>query len=111
MKFPLLPLGARFEYDGAVYVKTGPLVAEREGGGSRIIPRHAVVRVLDGAPAPAPREEGALPAATVREAVEGYHRRCRALLEAEVSTDRLGAVRVGLEAAREACLREAGLEP
>ena len=40
-------MGARFEYEGVVYFKTGPLTASSEAGGQRIIPRHAVLRSLE----------------------------------------------------------------
>lgn len=45
MKIHQLPLGARFEYEGAEYVKTGPLFATGPGG-QRLIPRSAVLRPL-----------------------------------------------------------------
>ena len=40
-------MGARFEYEGVVYVKTGPLTASSEEGGQRIIPRYAILKALD----------------------------------------------------------------
>lgn len=40
-------MGARFEYEGNVYVKTGPMTASSEQGGQRIIPRYATLRPLD----------------------------------------------------------------
>lgn len=45
MKIHQLPLGARFEYEGAEYIKTGPLFATGPGG-QRLIPRSAVLRPL-----------------------------------------------------------------
>lgn len=48
MKIQHIAIGARFEYEGIVYVKTGPLTASSEQGGQRIIPRYAVLRSLDG---------------------------------------------------------------
>lgn len=45
MKFPHLPLGAQFEFEGKVYTKVSPLVASAEdGSGQRVIPRYAVLR-------------------------------------------------------------------
>lgn len=44
MKLQHLAIGDRFEYDGDVYVKTGPLTAASENGGQRVIPRSAVLR-------------------------------------------------------------------
>ena len=44
MKFPQLPLGQRFEYQGETLVKVGVLTACNErGGNTRLIPRSAVV--------------------------------------------------------------------
>lgn len=57
MKLQHLAIGARFEYEGVVYVKTGPLTAAGETGGQRIIPRYAVLRPLD-VPAQAPETKG-----------------------------------------------------
>jgi hypothetical protein len=44
MKLQHLAIGDRFEYNGDVYVKTGPLTAASENGGQRVIPRSAVLR-------------------------------------------------------------------
>ncbi|WP_124704521.1 hypothetical protein [Sulfuriferula multivorans] len=47
MKFPHLPLGAQFEFEGKVYTKVSPLVASAEdGSGQRVIPRYAVLRPI-----------------------------------------------------------------
>lgn len=48
MKIHQLPLGARFAYEGVEYVKSGPLTATAQGGGQRLIPKFALLRVLDG---------------------------------------------------------------
>lgn len=47
MKLQHLELGARFEYEGLVYVKTGPLTASSAEGGQRVIPRYANLTPLD----------------------------------------------------------------
>lgn len=60
MKLQHLAIGARFEYQGRIFVKTGPLTASTEQGGQQIIPRHAVLKPLD-LPEPA-----AAPGATAR---------------------------------------------
>jgi hypothetical protein len=44
MKLQQLAIGERFEYEGQVFVKTGPLTACGEMGGQRMIPRHAMLR-------------------------------------------------------------------
>ena len=80
MKFQLLPIGARFEYEGKVYVKSGPLTASTEGGGRRMIPRYALLRPLDGA-RDAPRP-GRKPDAALTAALEVFHGECARLLQA-----------------------------
>lgn len=57
MKLQHLAIGARFEYEGEIYVKTGPLTASGEKSGQRIIPRYAVLRPLD-VPEAAPEKKG-----------------------------------------------------
>ena len=47
MKLQQLAMGARFEYEGVTYVKTGPMTASSDAGGQRIIPRYANLRVLE----------------------------------------------------------------
>jgi len=54
MKLTQLPLGARFEYEGEIFTKTGPMTAASEKGGQRMIPRYAVLKPADGVPPPAP---------------------------------------------------------
>jgi uncharacterized protein (DUF1330 family) len=56
MKIHQLPMGARFEYEGAEYVKTGPQLASGAGG-QKLIPKYAVLKPLDG-PAFADRKNG-----------------------------------------------------
>lgn len=77
MKLEHLPIGARFEYNGKVYVKTGPITAASEAGGQQMIPRYAVLRPLD----PPPVERQAKPgrkvdAAAVRAAFDDFYRTC-----------------------------------
>lgn len=45
-------MGARFEYEGEEYVKTGPLLGSGKGG-QRLIPKYAVLKVRDGHASPA----------------------------------------------------------
>lgn len=45
MKFEQMQMGQRFEWNGVVYVKAGPVVAREEATGkSRMIPRYAVLK-------------------------------------------------------------------
>lgn len=70
-------MGARFEYQGAVYVKTGPLTASSEAGGQRIIPRHAVLRSLE---VPATEGKGRLEGPVVRKAFNAFFETCDRLV-------------------------------
>lgn len=83
MKFTQLPIGQRFELEGAVYVKTSPMMAVKEGGGeSRFMARYVVVKVLGGEEIPAqPRQARRVEEEAVRAAFEQYHSRCRKALE------------------------------
>jgi len=106
MKFHDLDIGQRFELDGVVYVKTSPVLAgQTEGGGSKFMPRYAMVKLLDAA---APRvkaeSEKMLPAEVVRVAFEAYHARCRGVIEAALPADRLQQVAGVLEGERKGFL-------
>lgn len=102
MKFTLLPLGARFRFEGRIYVKTGPLTASDEAGGQRMIPRYAVLQPVDGAPPPAPpRAARKLDEAAVLAAFQAFHDECAALLEsAAMGAPEGQAPRERLDAAR-----------
>lgn len=80
MKIHQLPQGARFEYEGVVYVKTGPLFATGPQG-ARLIPRYAVLTPLDGAaPAATTSATPSLNSGAVRAAFESFYQRCEALV-------------------------------
>ena len=50
MKFTQIPLGTRFEFEGKIFSKTGPMTASADdGSGQRLIPRYAVLKPVDGA--------------------------------------------------------------
>ena len=54
MRFPQLPIGRRFSYQGKTYTKTGPLTASEESTGkSQLIMKSAEVTPLDIEAAPA----------------------------------------------------------
>ena len=86
MKFTQLPLGARFEYEGRVYVKSSPIAASSETGARRMIPRYALLTPLDAVAKPAPRPARALDAAEVATAFEAFAADCARLLE-QAATD------------------------
>lgn len=82
MKLQHLSMGARFEYEGVVYVKTGPLTASSEDGGQRIIPRYAILKALDVPAAEASKSpvKGRLEAVRVRTAFERFYELCERLV-------------------------------
>lgn len=76
MKIHQLPLGARFEYEGEEYVKTGPLFAAGKTG-QRLIPKYAILKPLDPvAPAKAPPPQEVLSRADVLRAFEAFYTAC-----------------------------------
>ncbi|MBS0347996.1 MAG: hypothetical protein JSR69_16210 [Proteobacteria bacterium] len=94
MKLSNLPIGARFEFEGKIYTKTGPMTASAESGGQRMIPRYAVLKPVDGVPPPtAPAISRSVDADTVRSAFDAFYGTCLRL------TDDFG--RAELEAARQ----------
>jgi len=102
MKFQLLPLGARFEFEGKVYVKTGPLTATTEEGGQRMIPRSAVLKTLDAPVAQTPKVARNLDEVTVTAAFEVFFADCVRLLHAAASDElQAQALRAELDAAGE----------
>lgn len=102
MKFQLLPLGARFEYEGKAYVKTGPVTASSDDG-QRMIPRHAVLKPLDGAQPETPRRgDRKLDETMVKVALEAFHGECARLLQSVAENpDQAPAARAVLDAARQ----------
>lgn len=81
MKLQHLPIGARFEYKGQVFVKTGPLTAASEEGGQQIIPRSAVLKALDGPPAETKGTGRAIDEARVLAAFADFHEACSRLVD------------------------------
>lgn len=82
MKLQHLAIGARFEYEGLVFVKTGPLTASSELGGQRMIPRYATLKPLDVPAAEASKApvRGRLEAVRVRTAFERFYESCERLV-------------------------------
>lgn len=80
MKIHQLTNGARFEYEGEAYVKTGPMFATGKGG-QRMIPKYAVLKPLgDGEIAPVAQKRDALPKASVLDAFDAFYTACQTLL-------------------------------
>lgn len=84
MKFQQLSVGQRFEFEGQVYVKISPLLAQAgSSGGQRLLPRSASVRLLDkDAPSvAAPAKKEMLDLTEVSRAVEKFRLECVASVE------------------------------
>ncbi|MFT3847504.1 MAG: hypothetical protein QM739_02175 [Propionivibrio sp.] len=79
MKIHQLAHGARFEYEGEEYVKTGPLFATGKGG-PRLIPRYAVLQPLPASRETAESEASQVPKATVLSAFDAFFAECAAML-------------------------------
>ncbi len=103
MKFQQIPLGARFQYEGKVYTKAGPMTATAAQGGQRIIPRFAVLQPLAGeAPVAAPAPERKLDESAVLAAFEVFHGDCLRLLEeTEMDAEQGRILRERLASARQ----------
>jgi len=89
MKIHQLPIGARFEYEGEVYVKTGPMMGTGNGG-QRFFPKYAVLKSLDGPVATAEAKSENLSRSTVMQAFAMFHAECKKL----VAEDRQSALAV-----------------
>jgi hypothetical protein len=80
MKIHQLPDGARFEYEGAEYVKTGPMFATGNGG-QRLIPRYAVLNPLGGIEQVSEKtKDDFLSRADVRKAFDELYAECKCLV-------------------------------
>ena len=86
MKLQHFAIGDRFEYEGQIYVKTGPLTASGENDGQRIIPRYAVLKPLS-SPENSQKEKGInylkLDKQKVEAAFDLFYRACKPLVEAQ----------------------------
>ncbi len=94
MKFQQLEMGARFEYQGKLYVKEGPVAArEVESGKSRMIPRYALLKPVAESPkGGAKAAPKMVPRDAVLAAFEVFHGECAACLPPEAEA-RLAAAR------------------
>lgn len=79
MKIHQLPNGARFEYEGQEYVKTGPLFATGQGG-QRLIPKYAVLKPLGDFSVVTEKTGDSLPRADVLKAFDTFYTDCKALV-------------------------------
>jgi len=108
VKFPQVPVGERFDYQGETLVKTGPMTACNErGGDTRLIPRSAVVRPVGATPEAQPVAP-ILTQALVREALAAFDARLRSSIGAMDQADR-GPIGAALAAARRELAERLGL--
>lgn len=96
MKIHQLPEGARFEYQGEEYVKTGPLLGTGKGG-QRFIPKYAVLKPLGETPVMEKKKAQFLPRTEVVAAFEAFQIQCKALVPAERQEELEIACRVFLD--------------
>jgi hypothetical protein len=76
MRLQDIPIGTRFEYQGRVFVKTGPITAASEAGGQQMIPRYAVLKPLDPLPEKPPASSRTLDEASVLAAFDAFYQTC-----------------------------------
>lgn len=82
MKIQQLPMGSRFEYEGAEYTKTGPQLATGKSG-QRLIPRYAVLKPVGEVAVPRAAPERSLSKQEVLAAFGCFHAVCVALVPEE----------------------------
>lgn len=92
MRLQDIPIGARFEYQGKVFVKTGPITAASEAGGQQMIPRYADLRPFDPLPERQPASRRKLDEAAVQAAFDEFYLACSRLVD-EFSRPQLAAAR------------------
>ncbi len=102
MKFPQLPIGQSFTWQGERYCKSSPIAATHsDSGQTRMIPRSAVVGPVGEVAAMAPAAgDRQIPLALAEAALTAHHRRCREAVES------LSALPVGVLEALDDALRE-----
>ena len=79
MKIHQLPDGARFEYKGEVFIKTGPMFGTGPNG-AQLIPRSAVLRPLSESGASSATPDDRIAKATVERAFDAFSTDCRTLI-------------------------------
>lgn len=82
MKIDQLAYGARFEYKGEEYVKTGPMFGTGPHG-PRVIPRSAILRPIAETTVAAASAKTALRRADVLCAFDSFYADCQALVSNE----------------------------
>ncbi len=111
MRFSLLPIGDRFEFQNEHYSKNGPLTAVNlKTNQQRMIPRSSLVTPLSQTPATetATLTVKTVDAGTVAAAFDQYHRECLRWLAQERTND--PELEEKLEQARQHFLADCGLK-
>ncbi len=83
MKLQHLAIGSRFEYEGKVFVKTGPITATSDQGDQRVIPRSAILKAFEPASSNVTSPEK-IDKATVLTAFNSFYQNCSKDLDASV---------------------------
>lgn len=106
MKFQQVSVGQRFEFEGRVYVKISPLLAQTESsGGQRLLPRSATVRLLEKetSSVAVPAKKKMLDSAEIVAAVGQFRLECVASIETLVDVVTQERLALVLQAVDEAC--------
>ena len=101
MKIHLLPMGARFQWKGVTYTKSGPMTASADGGGNVFVPKHAVLAPVPGETPTVPTPAQAITPETVIAALDIYHARALELIPS-ADWPRLEAARLAFLSALQA---------
>ena len=82
MKFKLLSTGQKFEFEGEVYVKISPIIASNvDTAHNRMIPRYAVVKLLDQSGKEEKISKEQVNAVSVMDAFNQFYEKCLKTLE------------------------------
>jgi len=79
MKIHQLPMGARFEYEGKEYVKTGPMFGSGPDG-QRLFPKYAVLKPLGEHAAAAESLGETLSRTAVLKAFDAFYAECASMI-------------------------------
>jgi hypothetical protein len=90
MKIHQLQMGARFEYEGVEYVKSGPMFATGPAG-QRMIPKYAVLKPLGPQAAPETGLHEVVPHSEVLKAFADFYSKCTDLVPEEKHGELEGA--------------------
>ncbi len=83
MKFKLLSIGQKFEYEGEVYIKTSPLIASNiKTSHNKMIPRYATLTLLnDAGTKKQQRRKEPVDAQEILNAFNIFYEKCIGILE------------------------------